>query len=216
MTKRVSINGFADRYLRVACHIAGESWGVPINVRRRIFRSGGLAPLGAGRSSRGMTLGVLAGALVLTSGFWAALGPSEAPASSLADMRLSVPADTIEVIDAATLRLPDRVIQLAGVAPPERGQMCLNASGTAADCGAEAAHALAALLRGGALECDLRGAGQSGRLLAVCFRDGQAVNRALVLAGWARGDVTVPGLTAAQTQARAAGRGLWAGQRALD
>jgi endonuclease YncB( thermonuclease family) len=159
-----------------------------------------------------MTLGVLAGALLLTSGFWAALGPSEAPASAVPEIRVSAAAADILVIDGATLRLPDRVVQLAGIEPPPRGQSCPSTDRRPADCGAEAARALAGLLHRGPVECILQGAGQSGRPMAVCSQAGVTLNTALVLAGWAHGDASAPGMADAEARARAARRGLWAAQ----
>lgn len=185
---------------------------MPINVRRRIFRSGGLPAMGVVRPNRRMTLGVLAGALLLTSGFWAALGPSEAPASAVPEIRVSAAAADISVIDGGTLRMPERVVQLAGIEPPPRGQSCITLDRRPADCGAEAARALAALLHRGPVECILQGAGRSGRPMAVCSQAGVTLNTALVLAGWARSDGSVPGMGDAEALARTARRGLWAAQ----
>jgi endonuclease YncB( thermonuclease family) len=116
----------------------------------------------------------------------------------------------IAVVDADTLRLSDRVVRLAGISVPERGQTCRDGSGQDFDCGVAAANALAALVRETPVDCQLHGSDRMGRALAVCEAGGRELNRALVDAGWARADHAGPDLQAAETAARSDRRGLWA------
>ena len=79
------------------------------------------------------------------------------------------------------------------------------------DCGGAAADALAALVRRRVR--GLRGAvGRTpmGRPLAVCRASGTELNHAVVAAGWARGDRSLPGLDGQEAEARSNHRGLWA------
>jgi|SRR5271165_5659693 len=115
----------------------------------------------------------------------------------------------IAVVDADTLRLNDRVVRLAGIAVPQRGETCHDGSGQDFDCGVAAANALAALVREAPVDCQLHGADGMGRALAVCEAGGRELNRALVDAGWARADRSSPALAAAESAARSSRRGLW-------
>jgi endonuclease YncB( thermonuclease family) len=116
----------------------------------------------------------------------------------------------IAVVDADTLRLSDRVVRLAGISVPARGETCRDGSGHDFDCGVAAANALAALVRETPVDCQLHGTDGMGRAMAVCQAGGQELNRALVDAGWARADRSSPALKAAETSARSQRRGLWA------
>jgi endonuclease YncB( thermonuclease family) len=116
----------------------------------------------------------------------------------------------IAVVDADTLRLSDRVVRLSGISVPARGETCRDASGRDFDCGVAAANALAALVRETSVDCQLRGTDGMGRAFAVCEAGGRELNRALVDAGWARADSSIPALEAAESTARDQRRGLWA------
>ncbi len=142
--------------------------------------------------------------------------------------RLTAPADRLEaaapdiaVIDASTLRLARRVVRLAGIAAPGRGETCVGqgaVGGAVAgfDCGTAAAAALAALVRERNITCEMRDTDALGRPLAICSAGGTELNRALVAGGWARVDGAA-GLPSSQAEdlrnaeklARAEHRGLW-------
>jgi endonuclease YncB( thermonuclease family) len=95
-------------------------------------------------------------------------------------------AQLVSVIDGETLKLRDTVIRLEGITAPPRGHACRTASGMSYDCGAAATEALADLVRGHAVQCQLNGRDNAGYPQAICQSGGTALNRALVLAGWAR------------------------------
>ncbi len=114
---------------------------------------------------------------------------------------VAVDAQLVAVIDGETLKLRDTVIRLEGITAPPRGQYCRDSNGGEYDCGAAATEALADLVRGHAVECRLNGRDTAGFTQAVCDSGGTALNRSLVLAGWARAQMT-------HTQAGAVSFGL--------
>jgi endonuclease YncB( thermonuclease family) len=189
---------------------------VPINYKRRIFRPARLSSFGLARPLRRVTLTVLAGAFAVSGGLWATLGPSQAPASSVSVGRITANSAEVSVIDGGTLRLHDRVVQLAGVQPPARGTPCVTGDGLSLDCATAAANALAGLVAGASVDCEWHGAGQAGRPLAVCSAYGRELNQAIVMAGWAGGDTAIPRLRDAEKKARADHRGLWVNRRTGD
>jgi endonuclease YncB( thermonuclease family) len=159
--------------------------------------------------TRAMVLAFVGGALTLAAALWMALRPSEAPARSPAVDFVTAGPTQVAVVDGATLRLKDRVVRLAGIEPPTRGETCHTTDGTEFDCGVAAANALAALVRDNLVECTVRGHDGNGRPLATCVSQGAALNQTLVAAGWARADRGKPDLLTAEGQARVAGLGLW-------
>ena len=107
-----------------------------------------------------------------------------------------------------TLRLQDTVVRLQGVAAPPRGLSCHAGDGSVNDCGAAAAAALATLVRGRQVACRLHGRDTAGLAQGVCEAAGTELNRAVVLAGWARA-LDASGMNRAEAEARGARRGLW-------
>ncbi len=182
---------------------------MPIDRRRRIFRSGTLAPARHTSSLRPTLLvgvigaGLVAG-MVLLSGPRALFG--RVPAD---DGGVRAEAQQVAVVDGATLRLADYVVRLRGVTAPARGQPCRRTDGQGFDCAAAAAEALAGLVRDRTVACRLRGRDEAGFPQAVCEAGGAELNRAVVATGWARADGDIPELQEAESTARAAGRGLW-------
>ena len=122
---------------------------------------------------------------------------------------LSAQPQHVAVVDGETLLLRETVIRLLGVAAPGRGQACRGDAAT--DCGAAAADALAALVRGQAVACRLNGRDQEGFALGLCEAAGVDLNRAVVSGGWARARRETPDFSAEEAAARSARRGLWAG-----
>lgn len=117
-------------------------------------------------------------------------------------------APQVAVVDGSTLRLRDTVVRLAGLDAPARRQIC--ADGPAQfDCGTASAQALAGIVRGHSVTCQLSGRDPAGYLEASCEAAGTELNRAMVAAGWARARSGDSGLTAAQDTARTRRLGLW-------
>lgn len=122
----------------------------------------------------------------------------------------------VAVVDGNTLRLAETVVRLAGVEAPRRGASCRAANGSSYDCGTEAAAALGRLVRGERVACRLEGRDRLGLPQGRCDAGATAVNRAIVLGGWARatqgrGTRDNDDLTQAERSARAGQRGVWRG-----
>lgn len=113
------------------------------------------------------------------------------------------------VIDGDTLEIHGQRIRLFGIDAVESRQRC-NRDGQAWNCGKESAFALADRIGRSAIDCRGRERDRYGRLVAVCFKGAEDLNRWMVEQGWAvayrRYSVDY---VAAEEAARAARRGLW-------
>jgi endonuclease YncB( thermonuclease family) len=182
---------------------------VSLNHKRRIFR-GSARPVPF-RDWRLPSLGVLlatAGGIVTVVVVGSLfVRSSEAPAHVPAGMRLSAPAARLAVVDGDTLRLGDQVVRLAGISAPARGSVCHQSGQQQVDCGVAAANALASLVHGSAVDCTIHGHDGVGRPVGNCQAGDTQLSEALVRDGWARADVEA--LREPETNARAAGRGIW-------
>ncbi|WP_245435435.1 thermonuclease family protein [Microvirga calopogonii] len=122
-----------------------------------------------------------------------------------------------DVVDGDTLAIcgrPER-IRLYGVDTPEGQQICEDAGGKRYLCGSSAADALAAMIgRNGRVTCQEEDRDQYGRIVAVCQANGREINAELVRQGWALEYKRYSDgrYSAAETEARKAKRGLWAGR----
>jgi len=108
--------------------------------------------------------------------------------------------DTLTVLDAASVQ---HKVRLQGIDAPERGQ----------PFGTVARERLAALTMGQTVTVETFGRDRYGRTLGRIVIEGQDVNRQMVLDGLAWHYLRyskAEALTAAEREARAAGRGLWA------
>ena len=176
---------------------------------RRIFRASSNTGRGSGRRlPTALWAGILAGAfglLIILLGAPAELLGRVPPLTG----SVVAPPPRVAVVDGETLVLHDTVIRLDGITAPARGQACHGAEGNPTDCGVQSAAALADLLRGRDVTCQFTGRDREGFPRAICSAGGVELNRALVVAGWARARADMPGLAMEETAARAAGRGLW-------
>ena len=171
--------------------------------RRRIFR-----PASSPRRLRG-TVAVLGLAGIVTLGLGLGLPGNLFGSAPALQSWAAAPAD-ITVVDGETLRLGDRTLRLKGLDAPGRGETCRNAGGVAFDCAAASAQALARLVNGRSIACEIQGRDSFGRGLGRCAAGGLDVNQELIAAGFA---IAAPGsrgaLASAEAEARQAGRGLW-------
>ncbi|MBR0655846.1 thermonuclease family protein [Plastoroseomonas arctica] len=115
----------------------------------------------------------------------------------------------VRIVDGETLRLGERVLRLANLDAPERGQSCRDAGGARFDCGDAAAAALARLIAGRPVICRVSGRDSFGRGLGSCSAGGLDLNAGLVASGFAAADGA--SLRLVEQEARRAARGLWAG-----
>ena len=179
---------------------------MPLHRPRRIFRSGSYSSGGGGRRTRPAVvvglIGAIAGSGLMLFSSPAALFGRVPRLSG----ELVADAPMVAVVDGQTLRLRETVVRLDGVAAPMRGQHC-GSAGATFDCGAAASEALADLVRGHAVTCELDGRDEAGFPQGHCDAAGVSLNQAIVAAGWARADV--PALVAAEAGARSRHLGIW-------
>lgn len=114
------------------------------------------------------------------------------------------------VIDGDTVEIHGQRIRLFGIDAVESSQRC-ERNGQAWNCGKDSAFALADRIGRSAIDCRGQEKDRYGRLVAVCFKGAEDLNRWMVEQGWAvayrRYSVDY---VAAEDAARAARRGLWA------
>lgn len=116
------------------------------------------------------------------------------------------------VVDGDTIDLAGHRIRLEGIDAPETAQTCTRASGESWDCGRAASRQLGALIQGQSLQCEGVGTDKYARTLALCFLDGEDVNRAMVEAGYAWAFVKYSQrYVGAEQDARAKKIGIWQG-----
>jgi len=121
--------------------------------------------------------------------------------------------EPFRVIDGDTIASGEHRIRLEGIDAPEIGQECQRSSGAEFECGHRAAAVLRSLLRRGPVVCDFDGLDRYGREIAHCRAGRVDLNREMVRLGWAMAFTRYSNEFAAdEAEARAAGRGLWAGR----
>ncbi len=113
----------------------------------------------------------------------------------------------VTVNDGDSLTLGNERIRLRGIDAPEYNQTCRR-NGADYPCGRQARQALAKLVAGKAVSCSGWQRDRYGRTLGDCTAGGVDLNRAQVEAGWA---VAYGDFEVAETAARAAKVGIWAG-----
>lgn len=124
-----------------------------------------------------------------------------------------VVAGRARVVDGDTLALGAVHVRLLGVDAPEAKQICQNAAGRGWPCGGRATRALQEFTRGAEVRCEGDEHDRYGRLVATCTVAGRDLGGALVDEGLAfayRKYSLV--YVSAEERARAARRGIWAGQ----
>lgn len=89
------------------------------------------------------------------------------------------------VIDGDTIEIHGQRIRLHGVDAPESAQLCQRPSGKTWRCGQQAALALADRIDRATIRCGPRDRDRYGRVVAICFKGTEDLNRWLVSAGWA-------------------------------
>lgn len=117
------------------------------------------------------------------------------------------------VVDGDTFTLgPDR-IRLWGIDAPEGRQVCRDGAGQDYRCGDRARDQLRALIGDRAVDCRQRDHDQYGRSVSQCRAGGVDLGEGMVRAGWAveYRSFSHGAYAAAEAEAKAAKRGLWAG-----
>lgn len=116
------------------------------------------------------------------------------------------------VTDGDTVVIRDTRIRLHGIDAPESAQTCQDAAGKDYRCGQAAALALSDRIGASPITCDPRDTDRYGRTVAVCRKGDEDLNAWMVAQGHAiayRRYAT--DYVAAETAAKAAKRGIWAG-----
>jgi endonuclease YncB( thermonuclease family) len=121
-------------------------------------------------------------------------------------------AGVASVIDADTIEIHGQRIRLHGIDAPESSQTCLDAGGRTWRCGQRAALALQDLIGRRTVTCDERDVDRYGRIVGRCLAGELDINGWLVAQGLALAYRRYSqDYVAAEDEARAAGRGMWAG-----
>lgn len=138
--------------------------------------------------------------------------------SAIAAMVVRLPAEPIifgqpEIIDGDTIIVAGVRIRLYGIDAPEGDQRCLDGMGQVFKCGSLATDALGDIIAGEPVSCTPVDRDIYGRTVAVCSARERDLGEEMVLLGFAvdfkrysRGRYD-----AAEREAKAARRGLWAG-----
>lgn len=116
-------------------------------------------------------------------------------------------AGAARIVDGDSLFVEGREVRLAGIDAPELAQECRR-DGREWPCGRVARQELAMSIRGNPLVCRVRELDRYGRALARCEAGGEDIGRAMVRSGFA---LAYGAYDAEEADARAAGRGIWAG-----
>lgn len=116
-----------------------------------------------------------------------------------------------DIVDADTIKIGGIPVRLYGIDAPESRQTCEQDGNTYA-CGKQATKALADLIAGEQVQCDILGRDAFGRALGVCSVADTELNATMVSHGWALAFVKFSGrYVANQKAAESAKAGLWAG-----
>ena len=116
------------------------------------------------------------------------------------------------VIDGDTIDIAEQRIRLHGIDTPETKQTC-HREGVVWMCGAAATKNLRKLIGGAKVTCIRRDKDRYGRIVAICHANGIDLNAAMVRSGMALAYRKYSkDYTDQEASAKAARRGLWAGQ----
>lgn len=119
------------------------------------------------------------------------------------------------VIDGDTIEIHGQRIRLFGIDAVESRQRC-SRDGQAWNCGRDAAFALADRIGRATIDCQGQEHDRYGRLVAVCFKGDEDLNRWMVENGWAVAYRRYSmDYVAVEDAARAARRGLWSSSFAM-
>ena len=115
------------------------------------------------------------------------------------------------VIDGDTVEIHGQRIRLFGIDAVESRQRC-SRGGKQWNCGKDSAFALADRIGRSAIDCRGVERDRYDRLVAVCFKGSEDLNRWMVEQGWAVAYRRYSmDYVKAEEAAKAAGRGLWSG-----
>ena len=117
------------------------------------------------------------------------------------------------IVDGDTIEIAGQRIRLEGIDAPEAAQNCSGANGSASACGLAATRALRDLIGQETVACESVGTDKYGRMLGLCFLDGEDINRFMVESGnaWAYVKYSAK-YVSVEAGARALKIGIWQGE----
>jgi len=89
------------------------------------------------------------------------------------------------VVDGDTIEIHGQRIRLHGIDAPESSQLCVRPTGERWRCGQQASFALADRIERATVSCQPRDRDRYGRIVAICFKGNEDLNRWMVASGWA-------------------------------
>jgi endonuclease YncB( thermonuclease family) len=89
------------------------------------------------------------------------------------------------VVDGDTIEIHGRRIRLHGIDAPESSQLCVRPTGERWRCGQQASVALADRIERATVSCQPRDRDRYDRIVAICFKGNEDLNRWMVASGWA-------------------------------
>lgn len=119
--------------------------------------------------------------------------------------------NSYQAIDGDSFRAGDLEIRLHGIDAPEYRQTCRDRAGKTLPCGKLARDALSTLIRTRTVKCSIIDRDRYGREVSVCKDGTLDLNREMVRLGWAVAYRRhALNYVAAEREAKAAQRGIWA------
>lgn len=91
----------------------------------------------------------------------------------------------VQVVDGDTLKLNETTYRLHGIDAPEYGQKCNKLNGKTWPCGKQATEVLGDLILGKRIACEPKENDGYGRVIAVCYADGENLNAYMIQNGLA-------------------------------
>jgi endonuclease YncB( thermonuclease family) len=120
------------------------------------------------------------------------------------------PLDSIEIIDAVTLRTGSMIVRLAGIHTPASDQSCRRLDGLTVSCADRALSYLQLIVKGKAVACDRAGYGPDGIEEGRCRIGDADIAEQMVRQGWAKAaEQPEERLMVAEAAARKQKLGLW-------
>lgn len=89
------------------------------------------------------------------------------------------------VVDGDTIEIHGQRIRLHGIDAPESSQLCVRPTGERWRCGQQASFALADRIERATVSCQPGDRDRYGRIVAICFKGNEDLNRWMVASGWA-------------------------------
>src|SRR5262245_48299136 len=89
------------------------------------------------------------------------------------------------VIDGDTIEIHGQRIRLFGIDAPESSQLCVRPTGEHWRCGQQGSLALSDRIGRATIRCEPRDVDRYHRVVAVCFKGSEDLNRWMVANGWA-------------------------------